>query len=204
MLSCSQSTCGTAHGTRRVPLKKWSLSKAICSGRKEHERPRRPAGSGSRSVRMPPGKMRRAADRHLGRGSGRVQPPGLRRGPHGRHRPAGAGFQGQPLYLYFPTKKALFQGVIEEASEHKQALLRDTSVSPRDKLLRMYAPLITGGPDSSLRRCVRLAFSEGLDDPELMGGFYESFLAPNTARLREEFCRGLSTCTPPWTAFPCC
>ena len=95
------------------------------------------------------------------------------------------------LYLYFPTKKALFQGVIEEGFrpffEHKQALLRDTSLSPRDKLLRMYAPLITGGPDSSLRRCVRLAFSEGLHDPELMGGFYESFLAPNTARLREEF-----------------
>ena len=65
--------------------------------------------------------------------------------------------------------------------------MRDTSLNPRDKLLRMYAPLITGGPDSSLRRCVRLAFSEGLHDPELMGGFYESFLAPNTARLREEF-----------------
>lgn len=95
------------------------------------------------------------------------------------------------LYLYFPTKKALFQGVIEEGFrpffEHKQALLRDTSLSPRDKLLQMYAPLITGGPDSPLRRCVRLAFSEGLHDPELMGGFYESFLAPNTARLREEF-----------------
>lgn len=95
------------------------------------------------------------------------------------------------LYLYFPTKKALFEGVIEEGFrpffEHKQALLRDNSLSPRDKLLQMYAPLITGGPDSPLRRCVRLAFSEGLHDPELMGGFYESFLAPNTARLREEF-----------------
>ena len=95
------------------------------------------------------------------------------------------------LYLYFPNKKALFEGVIEAAFApffaRKQAILQDASLDPREKLLRMYEPLISGGPRSALRRCVCLTFSEGLHNPELMGGFYERFLAPNTARLREEF-----------------
>lgn len=68
-----------------------------------------------------------------------------------------------------------------------ERILRDASLSLRQKLLRMYAPLTRADARSPLRRSVCLAFSEGLHDPELMGEFYQAFLAPYRARLQEEF-----------------
>lgn len=49
------------------------------------------------------------------------------------------------IYLYFSDKKALFQGVLEAAFapffSRNERILRDASLSLRQKLLRMYAPL---------------------------------------------------------------
>lgn len=95
------------------------------------------------------------------------------------------------IYLYFSDKKALFQGVLEAAFapffRRNERILQDASLDLRQKLLQMYAPLTRAAARSPLRRSVCLAFSEGLHDPDLMGEFYQAFLAPYRARLQEEF-----------------
>lgn len=116
-----------------------------------------------------------------------------------------AGVAKGTLYLYFQDKEGLFNGlladVFAEMREHAQDVQLAGPLSLREKLLRVYAPLMDRG--SRAARVVRLVYAEGLRTPELVSTYYRSLLAPLLAMQRERLhASGMDSLHPSLAQFP--
>lgn len=114
------------------------------------------------------------------------------------------------LYIHFKDKEGLFNGlitsVLSEAHAHTPEVLEDASLSLRDKLLRIYQPVMEGGRDSKIARVIRLVCAEGLHSPALVVPYYRTMLEPILELHRENLRRpphpGEPAPHPSLSAFP--
>lgn len=110
---------------------------------------------------------------------------------------ARAGVSKGTVYLYFPSKEALFEGVIRQAIvpelSQVQQRVQAHSGSAAEQLkmvLRDWMGIITNTP---LGRIPRLVIADVDKFPELADTFHEGIVVPCRALLREVFSHGIKT-----------
>ena len=118
-----------------------------------------------------------------------------------------AGVAKGTLYLHFGDKEGLFNGLVESALsplyELARTIMADDSLTLREKLLRVFAPMFEANGGTREAEIVRLVWSEGLHNPALARAFYRKLMSPLLTLHRETVSRAASEGPPPeLLAFP--
>ena len=115
-----------------------------------------------------------------------------------------AGVAKGTIYLYFQDKKGLFDGllrdVLGEVHEHTADIMTDASLPLRERLFRVYAPLMD--ENSRAAAVIRLLYAEGLRSPDLLDSYYRTMLAPLMAMKHERIRQSGCTPHPSLEAYP--
>ena len=100
-----------------------------------------------------------------------------------------AGVAKGTIYLHFPDKRALFQGIVQEVIGPALAALEAQAPEPgeraRDYLERVMLPLATELAASPRREVIRLLIAEGSRFPEVAEIYYREIVERGLATFRK-------------------
>jgi AcrR family transcriptional regulator len=99
-----------------------------------------------------------------------------------------AGVAKGTIYLHFPDKRALFQGIVQEVIGPALAALESQAPEPgeraRDYLERVMLPLAIGLATSPRREVIRLLIAEGTRFPDVAEVYYREIVERGLAMFR--------------------